>query len=277
MNSQVMSPETRVTEPETRQVTPQPAPRDPQLFVLDLGLTPYDDAWALQKRAAAARISGELPEDLLIVVQHPPVVTLGRSTKPGHLLATPERLESLGIALRDVERGGDVTIHEPGQLVLYPIVDLKRHRKDLHWYLRQIEEGIIRGLATFGLECGRVPGLTGVWRGEDPIARRKLASIGVHARDWVTWHGVALNVCNDLSTFDFTVPCGIDGVSMGTVARECASAGLPVPDYEDVQHAVVHALADVFALVPKALSGCDDDAELEQVCAALHIRHGHTS
>jgi len=101
------------------------------LYTLDLGLTPYDDAWALQKRAAAARISGALDEDLLILVQHPPVVTLGRSTKPAHLLATPQYLEAQGIQLRDVERGGDVTVHEPGQLVAYPIIDLKRHRKDL--------------------------------------------------------------------------------------------------------------------------------------------------
>jgi len=280
VNSRVPGHESRDAEPPTRPVASEPPPRAPQLLVLDLGLTPYDDAWALQKRAAAARISGELPEDLLILVQHPPVVTLGRSTKPGHLLATPERLESLGIALRDVERGGDVTIHEPGQLVVYPIIDLKRHRKDLHWYLRQIEEGIIRALATFGLTCGRVPGLTGVWRGEDPIARRKLASIGVHARDWVTWHGVALNVSNDLQTFDFTVPCGIDGVSMGTVWRECVSAGLPVPEFAAVQQAVVDALADVFTLQPIALSSAlsarDGNAKWEQVCAALHIGHGHT-
>ncbi len=218
------------------------------LYTLSLGLTPYDDAWALQKRAAAARISGALPEDLLILVQHPPVVTLGRSTKPGHLLASPEYLESRGIQVRDVERGGDVTIHEPGQLVAYPIIDLKRHKKDLHWYLRQIEEVIIRALATFGLECCRVEGLTGVWRQRPDGTRVKLASIGVHARDWVTWHGVALNVENDLSTFDHTVPCGIDGVTMSTVVRECALAGLSAPSFEQVQMAVTQNAANVFGL-----------------------------
>ena len=218
------------------------------LYTLSLGLTPYDDAWALQKRAAAARISGALPEDLLILVQHPPVVTLGRSTKPGHLLASAEYLEAQGIQLRDVERGGDVTIHEPGQLVAYPIIDLKRHKQDLHWYLRQIEEAVIRALATFGLECGRVPGLTGVWRTRPDDTCVKLASIGVHARDWVTWHGVALNVENDLSTFDHTVPCGIDGVTMSTVARECAAAALAVPTFDAVQTAVAVGLADVFGL-----------------------------
>ena len=223
------------------------------LYTLDLGLTPYDPAWALQKRAAAARISGELPEDLLILVQHPPVVTLGRSTKPGHLLASAEFLEARGIQVREVERGGDVTIHEPGQLVAYPIIDLKRHKKDLHWYLRQIEEAVILGLATFGLECGRVEGLTGVWRTRDDGSRVKLASIGVHARDWVTWHGVALNVENDLATFDHTVPCGIDGVTMSTVGRECERTGSAVPTFGEVSAAVEQGAARVFGLQLAAL------------------------
>ena len=223
-----------------------------QLYVLDLGLTPYDDAWALQKRAAAARISGTLDQDLLILVQHPPVVTLGRSTKPGHLLTTAEYLAACGVQLRDVERGGDVTIHEPGQLVAYPIIDLKRHKQDLHWYLRQVEESIIVALRTFGLETGRVAGLTGVWR-EDATGRRKLASIGVHAKDWVTWHGVALNVENDLATFAHTVPCGIEGVTMSTVARECAAASRPAPDVPAVTTAVISAFGAVFSLEPVPL------------------------
>ena len=223
------------------------------LYTLDLGLTPYDTAWVLQKRAAAARISGELLEDLLILVQHPPVVTLGRSTKPGHLLASADFLEARGIQVREVERGGDVTIHEPGQLVAYPIIDLKRHKQDLHWYLRQIEEAVIRGLATFGIECGRVEGLTGVWHTRDDGSRVKLASIGVHARDWVTWHGVALNVENDLATFDHTVPCGIDGVTMSTVARECARRGIPVPSFESVATAVTTSMGRVFGLAPTSL------------------------
>ena len=218
-----------------------------QLYGLDLGLTPYDVAWGIQKRAAAARISGELDQDLLILVQHPPVVTLGRSTKPGHLLATAEYLAACGVQLRDVERGGDVTIHEPGQLVAYPIIDLKRHKQDLHWYLRQVEEAVIVALRTFALETSRVPGLTGVWR-EDAAGRRKLASIGVHAKDWVTWHGVALNVVNDLSTFAHTVPCGIDGVEMSTVARECAAAGRDAPTIEAMSEAVACAVAEVFSL-----------------------------
>lgn len=223
------------------------------LYTLSLGLTPYDDAWALQKRAAAARSTGALPEDLLILLQHPPVVTLGRSTKPGHLLASPESLERRGIQVRDVERGGDVTIHEPGQLVVYPIVDLKRHKQDLHWYLRQVEEVIIRALASRGLTCCRVPGLTGVWRERPDGTRVKLASIGVHARDWVTWHGVALNVENDLATFDHTVPCGIDGVTMSTVAQECALAALAAPSCAALEPIVSAHAAEVFGLTLAAL------------------------
>ena len=218
------------------------------LYTLPLGLTPYDTAWALQKRAAAARISGALPEDLLLLVQHPPVVTLGRSTKPGHLLASAEYLEAQGIQVREVERGGDVTVHEPGQLVAYPIIDLKRHRKDLHWYLRQVEAVIIRALALHGLPCERVEGLTGVWHTRANGQRVKLASIGVHARDWVTWHGVALNVENDLATFDHTVPCGIDGVVMSTVARECAVAEVIAPSLATLERDIAHTAALVFGL-----------------------------
>jgi lipoate-protein ligase B len=230
------------------------------LDILDLGLTPYDVAWGLQKRAAAARMSGALDQDVLILVEHPPVVTLGRSTKPEHLLAPAEYLAACGIALHDVERGGDVTVHEPGQLVAYPIMDLKRHTKDLHWYLRQVEESVIRALGTFGLDSGRVAGRTGVWR-SDAARQRKLASIGVHAKDWVTSHGVALNVENDLSTFGHVVPCGIDGVEMTTVARECARASLPYPGAASVRRAVAHAMAEVFGLTarpmpPEQLARC---------------------
>ncbi len=218
------------------------------LHTLDLGLVDYDDAWSLQKRVAAARISGALPEDVLLLCQHPPVVTLGRSTKPGNLLSSAEYLGALGILLRDVERGGDVTVHEPGQLVAYPIIDLKRHTKDLHWYLRLIEQVIIDALVTVGLDCFRVAGLTGVWHGDPDGHRVKLASIGVHARDWVTWHGVALNVDNDLSTFAHTVPCGIDGVQMSTVARECVRLGLDTPSFGDVQRAVIDVMARTLQL-----------------------------
>lgn len=225
---------------------------DRLLSVRDLGLMPYDDAWVLQKETARRRITGEEPNDVLLLVQHPPVVTLGRSTKAGHLLSTADALDAAGVQLRDVERGGDVTVHEPGQLVAYPIIDLKQHTRDLHWYLRQVEEAIIVALREFGLESTRVAGLTGVWI-DNASGRRKLASIGVHARDWVTWHGVALNVENDLATFAHTVPCGIDGVEMTTVARELALLGhRSGPSLSAVADAVARGFAMVFSLTVSA-------------------------
>ena len=187
-----------------------------------LGRVPYADALEIQRAAAKARIAGTLDQDVLLLVEHPPVITLGRSTKVTHLVAAPALLAARGVEQFEVERGGDITLHAPGQLVGYPIFDLKRHRRYLHWYLRQLEEALIRGLARHGLEGSRSAGLTGVWVGNPPSAR-KIASIGVHARDWVTWHGFALNVTTDLSLFDLIVPCGISGVAMTSVAQELAT------------------------------------------------------
>jgi lipoate-protein ligase B len=212
----------------------------------------YEACLQYQRDAAKARISGEVPEDLLLLVEHPPVVTLGRSSKEGHLVASPELLHARGVELFEVERGGDVTFHGPGQLVGYPIIDLRRHKQDLHWYLRTLEEVLVAGLRAAGIDASTREGLTGVW-----TAGRKVASIGVHARDWVTWHGFALNVNTDLSWFDLIVPCGIDGVVMTSVARELNMSH--VDDYL-VRDAVVHAFANGFSLQavyrePNTLSG----------------------
>lgn len=222
---------------------------DRQLWVCDLGLVDYDEALAVQREAARARITGALAQDVLFLCEHPPVVTLGRSSKPGHLLLSAEGLAARGIALREIDRGGDVTLHAPGQLVGYPILDLKRHRQDLHWYLRQVEEGLIRAMGTLGLEAGRRAGLTGVW-----VDDRKLASIGVHAREWVTWHGFALNVTTDLALFDVIVPCGIADVVMTSVAREVGAGDAGRAETAAVTAAVRTAvtaeLAAVFGLAP---------------------------
>ena len=218
-----------------------------ELWVADLGVMPYADALELQRAVARGRIAGTLTQDVLLLVEHPPVVTLGRSTKAGHLTASPELLRARGVELFDIERGGDVTFHGPGQLVGYPIVDLRRHRQDLHWYLRQVEESLIRAMAALGLPCERSAGYTGVWtRGVgDSHGPRKIASIGVHARDWVTWHGFALNVATDLSYFDLIVPCGIAGVEMTSLARELDRA----PSMETVSSVAADAFGDVFDLV----------------------------
>jgi lipoyl(octanoyl) transferase len=223
----------------------------PALWISHLGTLPYAEALELQRVAARARITGDIPEDLLLLVEHPPVVTLGRSAKAKHLISSPELLQALGVELFEVERGGDVTFHGPGQLVGYPIIDLKRHRQDLHWYLRQVEEALIRALATMAIPAERNPGFTGVWTGSaSGEGQRKIASIGVHARDWVTWHGFALNVTTDLSYFDLIVPCGIDGVVMTSIERELGTA----PPAADVERAVARTFGEVFTLTPESVA-----------------------
>ena len=196
------------------------APAARELWVARLGRMGYEEALELQRAVARDRITGEIPEDVLLLVEHPPVVTLGRSSKQKNMISSPEFLASKGVDLFEVERGGDVTFHGPGQLVGYPIIDLKRHKQDLHWFLRSVEEAIIRTLSRYGIPGERSTGYTGVW-----TKGRKIASIGVHARDWVTWHGFALNVTTDLSYFDFIVPCGIDGVEMTSIAKEIELRG----------------------------------------------------
>ncbi len=216
-----------------------------ELWVVNLGAMGYAEALELQRALAKRRIAGEVPQDLLLLVEHPPVVTKGRSAKDAHLLASPEFLKAKGVELFEVERGGDVTFHGPGQLVGYPILDLKRHRQDLHWYLRQVEELLIVALAGFGLSGARNAGYTGVW-----IDNRKIASIGVHARDWVTWHGFALNVSTDLRYFDLIVPCGIQAVTMTSLQRELDR---PVAMAEVVR-SVTEATGRTFDLEPQQIA-----------------------
>jgi lipoate-protein ligase B len=211
-----------------------------ELWTVTLGRVPYGEALELQRNIARDRITGAIPQDVLLLLEHPPVVTLGRGTKEKNLVSSPEFLQSKGVELFEVERGGDVTFHGPGQLVGYPIIDLKRHRQDLHWYLRKIEEALINTLADYGIPGERNTAFTGVWtRG------RKIASIGVHARDWVTWHGFALNITTDLSFFDLIVPCGIDGVVMTSIAREL---GLEDMAPQDVRDRVTAKFAEAFDL-----------------------------
>ena len=212
---------------------------DRELWTVSLGTVPYTEALELQRALARDRISGTIPQDVLLLVEHPPVVTLGRSSKDKHLLASPDFLATRGVELFEVERGGDVTFHGLGQLVGYPIMDLKRHKQDLHWYLRRLEQSLISVLDAYGIAAVQSEGLTGVWTGG-----RKIASIGVHARDWVTWHGFALNVTTDLSYFDLIVPCGISGVVMTSMARELGAD----PDPSAVRQSVAEIFAAVFDL-----------------------------
>ncbi len=169
-----------------------------------LGRVPYQEGLVLQEEWVLRRRSGEVPDQLLLL-EHPPVVTLGSSYRAEHLLLSPEELARRGIGLHRVGRGGDVTYHGPGQLVGYPILDLKPDRKDLHRYLRDLEEVLIRTLAAFGIRGGREEGHTGVW-----VPEGKVAAIGVRVSSgWITSHGFALNVWTELAHFQVIVPCGI--------------------------------------------------------------------
>lgn len=223
-----------------------------ELLVVDLGTLPYAAALELQRDVARRRITGDIDEDVLLLVEHPPVVTLGRTAKAANLIASPAFLAAQGVELFEVERGGDVTFHGPGQLVGYPIIDLKRHRKDLHWYLRQVEQSLIDAIAQFGIVGERVDKYTGVWVGG--TRGRKIASIGVHARDWVTWHGFALNVNTDLRYFDLIVPCGITDVAMTSVARELMTGSVEIHKVSD---AVSVTFAATFGLVARRLDRAD--------------------
>lgn len=203
------------------------------------GLTDYGEALDLQRVLAKARIRGELADDALILLEHPRVITLGRGGSTSNVTASQETLVQRGIQVVPVERGGDVTYHGPGQLVGYPILDLARHKQDLHWYLRSLEEVLIRALAIYGIGGTRLPGFTGVW-----VRGRKIASIGVHVTHWVTFHGFALNVSTELSDFDLIVPCGIEAVQMTSMVEEmersCSVA--------EVADQVAHSFASVFHL-----------------------------
>lgn len=185
------------------------------LIITDLGLISYSNSVALQQRLVAARKAGAI-SDVLLICEHPHVITLGRNASRVNLLATESVLREKEVEFHETNRGGDVTYHGPGQIVGYPILDLDTIRRDVHWYVRTLEEVMIRATAEFGLSAFRVPGRTGIWvqppadsHPGDGIWEEKLAAIGVHISRWVTSHGFAYNVSTDLRYFDLIVPCGI--------------------------------------------------------------------
>jgi len=187
------------------------------LRVLKPGLTPYDAAWAYQRALANDMANGKTPpgQDTLILLEHPPVITIGRRGNQDEVLFSQEALGRRGVELRETNRGGAVTWHGPGQLVGYPVFDLNHHGRDVHSHMRRIEAALIAALATMGVTACRREGLTGVW-----VQDRKIASIGVAISHWITYHGFALNIDPDLSHFDLIVPCGLKGVVMTSVRRE---------------------------------------------------------
>lgn len=182
----------------------------------DWGPTDYGDALQRQRMLVEKRKTGDAP-DTLVFTEHDPVYTIGaRKGAAGHLVWTEEQLRAAGIAVVATNRGGDITYHGPGQIVGYPVIDLRRRGRDLHAYLRDLEEVLIRSVAAFGLTAGRREGKTGIW-----IEDRKVAAIGVAVKSWITYHGFALNLDPDLSHFTGIVPCGITDGSVTSMAREC--------------------------------------------------------
>jgi lipoyl(octanoyl) transferase len=208
------------------------------LTVRRLGLVPYADALELQRQLVEQRKAGAIGDQLLLL-QHPPVITLGVKARNdrSHVLETAEGLAAKGIELVETGRGGDVTYHGPGQLVGYPIIDLNPERRDVHRYVRDLEEVLIRAVAAVGVTAGRSAGLTGVWVGD-----AKLAAIGVRIARWVTSHGFALNVGTNLDHFRLIVPCGIADKTV-TSLEELSGRAVPM---DRVVSAVCHAFADVF-------------------------------
>jgi len=190
-----------------------------------LGTVDYAAAHRLQKDLQAKRIAGEVP-DTVLLLEHPPVLTIGRSAKEQHIIAQPEVLEARGISVHEVGRGGDVTYHGPGQLVAYPIIDLKPDRRDVRKYMWSLEETMIRTCADFGLSATRIEGLNGAWIGD-----RKVGAVGVRISRWVTMHGLALNANSDLSHFDLIVPCGIQDKAVTSISAELGRT-IRVPDVE---------------------------------------------
>jgi|YNPMSStandDraft_1061717.scaffolds.fasta_scaffold07003_3 lipoate-protein ligase B len=204
----------------------------------DLGLVPYADALALQRTLHALRVAGTIP-DTLLLLEHPPVITLGKAFHPEHLRYAREFYAQQGVELHPTDRGGDVTCHNPGQLVGYPIFDVSQHGRDLHKFLRDIEQAIIDALHAFGVEAHRESGYTGVW-----VGNAKIAAIGIKVTKWVSMHGFALNVNNDLRLFHTIVPCGIADRPV-TSLQQVLGRAVPM---EQVKHQVAQGLERVFNL-----------------------------
>jgi len=237
----------------------------PEVHVQDLGQAAYKPTWDLQERLLKTSVDRKIarrraglsetqrdpvgtndgypwPENHLLFVEHPHVLTLGKSGDANHVVASPERLQALGVEYHEINRGGDITYHGPGQLVAYPILDLDQFRTDIGWYLRQLEEAVIRTCADWGVSSGRIEGLTGVW--VDPqagLAARKICAIGVKCSRWVTMHGLAFNLNTDLEFFNLIVPCGIQDRGVTSLA----SASSRKVDRSEARDALQSHLLDV--------------------------------
>lgn len=223
-----------------------------ELAIHDLGLCDYQEVWTLQQELQRRRIQREVP-DTLLICEHPTVITCGRSAKAENILLDAPSLAERGVAVFKIERGGDVTLHNPGQLVLYPILYLGDHRKDVGWYMRTLEELIIKVLARYKLTGERISGKTGVWlsdRSSGPtVSTRKIASIGVRISRWVTMHGLSLNVSNNLQEFQMITPCGLPDAQVTSVDEELklCSTSPAIPSIMQVKDDLLSEFSHAFA------------------------------
>jgi len=205
--------------------------------VQDWGLIDYNEAWDRQKELVQD-IQSKRDRSVLVLCQHPTVITIGRAGRDNNIVVSSEFLKSVGISVIENDRGGDVTLHNPGQLVGYPIFNLSSYKEDLHWFLREVEECIIELISHQGIKGGRLEGLTGVWI----EGQRKICAIGMHCARWVTSHGFALNVNNDLEEFKYIIPCGINDKTVTSIYKEI---GTDI-DIEDIKRKCAEVFADRF-------------------------------
>jgi len=216
----------------------------PDLLITDLGLISYTDACALQQRLVAERKVGAI-DDVLLLCEHPHVITLGRNANRSNLLASEHVLRQKNVELQPTNRGGDITYHGPGQIVGYPILNLGNIKRDVGWYVRTLEEAMIRASADFGVTAYRVPGKTGIWVEAVPT-EEKLAAIGVHISRWVTSHGFAFNVSTDLRNFDLIVPCGITDCKATSLEKLLGRS----VSLSEAKPRLTHHLADLISRTP---------------------------
>ena len=228
-------------------------------WLIDLGLIAYAPACELQHRSVEARKAGAIP-DVLFLCEHPHVITLGRNGKLENLRATDRVLRQMNVEFHPTDRGGDITYHGPGQIVGYPILDLTEHRRDVRWYVDQLEETMIRATSEFGIEAHRVEGLHGIWL-DTPFGAEKLAALGVHLSRWVTSHGFAYNASTDLRYFDLIVPCGIADKRATSLER---ALGRNVNQVEAAS-AIVRHFGDVFERKMIPVSRENLEAAISQV------------
>ena len=238
------------------------------LLIIDLGLVSYSDAYALQQRLVAARKAGAI-DDVLLFCEHPHVITLGRNANRANLLASEHVLRQKGVELRSTNRGGDITYHGPGQIVGYPLLNLNNIKRDVGWYVRTLEEAMIRASADCGVTAFRVSGKTGIWVNAEG-SEEKLAAIGVHISRWVTSHGFAYNVSTDLRYFDLIVPCGIAG-SKTTSLEKILSRNVALDEVKP--HLIRHS-CEVLSLKPRNVSRDELFSELAQIEASSALARG---